>query len=207
LDFALKHRSALWPEAQILFYSVSARALEGAPLEVRTTGLILSRKIAETVDMGRRLQPDARRLVVFAGVSELDKDVTEETRKVLATRSEGLELEFLLGLPQAELLDRVKEPANSIVLFLLQARDREGRQYTSQKVARSISAASRAPVYGYVDSFMGEGIVGGVLLSYEEFGRMVGQRLLQLAAGAPVPALALSQAAASRMPGPWKDGR
>lgn len=192
LDFAVKHRSALWPDAKILFYSVSARVLEGTSLEDRTAGLILTRKIAETVDMARRLQPDAHRLVVIAGVSELDKDVTEEARKVLSARSDGLELEFLLGLPQGELVDRVtQEPTSSIVLFLLQVRDREGRQYTSQNVVRKISAASKAPVYGYVDSFLGEGIVGGVLLSYEELGRMIAQRLLQFAAGAPVPTLAV----------------
>jgi signal transduction histidine kinase len=191
LDFAIRHRSAMWPDAQILFYSVSARAIESTALGDRTAGLTLPRKIAETVDLARRLQPDARRLVVIAGVSELDKDVTEEARKVLPARSEGLELEFLLGLPQTELLDRVaQEPASSIVLFLLQIRDREGRQYASRDVVRSIAAASGAPVYGYVDSFLGEGIVGGMLISYDDLGRMIAQRLLQFAAGAPVPVLA-----------------
>lgn len=37
---------------------------------------------------------------MIAGISDLDKDVTEEARKVLSERSEGLELHFLLGLPR-----------------------------------------------------------------------------------------------------------
>ena len=176
LEFAIKHRDEFWPNARILFYSVSARVLAGIPLGDHVVGLMLPRGIAATVDLARRLQPDARRLLVIAGVSELDKDVVEDAREVLAARPEQLETEYLLGLPQAELVDRLaQEPASSIVLLLFRIRDREGRPYIPRDLARAISAVSSAPVYGYIDIYLGEGIAGGMLLSYEDLGRMIAE--------------------------------
>ena len=68
---------------------------------------------------------------------------------MLAGRAQTAEVEFLLGLSQPELMDRVKrEAADTIVLYLAQFRDRDGRPYMPREVLRAISAVSPAPIYG-----------------------------------------------------------
>ena len=85
------------------------------------------------------------------GCPKYDKDIANEARKALATLPELLKVEYVLGLPQTELMELMaREPASSIVLYLTQFRDREGRPYTSRDVLRAMSAVSPAPIYSFV---------------------------------------------------------
>ena len=146
LDFANRYGSDLWPGAQILFHSVPNYLLDGLALSERTKGVREGRDIGRTVDLARRLQPGAQRILVLAGVSDYDKDFADEARRVLAARNETAETRYLVGLPQPELVEIIaREPASIIVLYLTQFRDREGRPYTPREVLRAISAESTAP--------------------------------------------------------------
>ena len=146
LDFANRYGSDLWPGAQILFHSVPNYLLDGLALSERTKGVREGRDIGRTVDLARRLQPGAQRILVLTGVSDYDKDFADEARRVLAARNETAETRYLVGLPQPELVEIIaREPASTIVLYLAQFRDRVGRPYTPREVLRAISAESTAP--------------------------------------------------------------
>lgn len=189
LVFATKHRNELWPGAQLLFHSVSASALEGISLPERTFGVMEHRSIGRTVDLARRLQPNAQRIVVVGGVSDYDNDIVAETRAVLAARPDLPQTHYLIGLPQTELVELIaKEPATSIVLYLSQFRDRDGNPYPPRDVMRAMSTVSSAPVYGLYETMLGYGLAAGVVESFGALGRLVAERLVQLAAGTPIPA-------------------
>jgi signal transduction histidine kinase len=146
LDFANRYGSDLWPGAQILFHSVPNYLLDGLALSERTKGVREGRDIGRTVDLARRLQPGAQRILVLAGVSDYDKDFADEARRVLAARNETAETRYLVGLPQPELVEIIaREPASTIVLYLAQFRDRVGQPYTPREVLRAISAESTTP--------------------------------------------------------------
>lgn len=146
LDFANRYGSDLWPGAQILFHSVPNYLLDGLALSERTRGVREGRDIGRTVDLARRLQPGAQRILVLAGVSDYDKDFADEARRVLAARNETAETRYLIGLPQPELVEIIaREPASTIVLYLAQFRDRVGQPYTPREVLRAISAESTTP--------------------------------------------------------------
>ena len=93
---------------------------------------------------------------------------------MLANGRMALPFEFLIGLPVPELVSRLAaEPADTIVLYLAQFRDRVGRPYTPREVLRAISARSGAPVYGIVETYLGFGMVAGIAESYAERGRLI----------------------------------
>jgi signal transduction histidine kinase len=192
LDFVNDHGKELWPDARIVFHGVSARTLENTVLPPHVTGVVAREDLGGTLDLARRLQPQARRILVIAGVSDIDQYLIDETRRVLAGRPQTAEVKFLLGLPQRELVERVKrEAADTIILYLAQFRDRDGRPYTPREVLRAISAVSPAPIYGPSETFVGYGTAGGVVESFEDRGRIVAERILAVSAGeSPTPALA-----------------
>jgi signal transduction histidine kinase len=191
LDFVIDHGQELWPGASVVFHGISARKLENAALPARTTGVVTREDVRGTLDLAQRLQPHARRILVIAGVAEVDQHLTEETRKVLAMQPQTAEVEYLIGLSEPELLERVKrEAADAIVLYLAEYRDRHGRPYTPRDLARAIGAVSPAPVYGLYETYVGQyGIAAGAVDSYADRGRIVAGLVLQMAAGAsPTPA-------------------
>jgi signal transduction histidine kinase len=132
------------------------------------------------------LQPDAGRIVVVSGVAEVDRRAEQQAREALAGLLERVPVEFLSGLPLPELEARVAtEPPDSIVMYLAQFRDRDGRPYEPHDVLRAIVKTSRAPVYGAAESLLGLGAVAGSVASYESRGRLVGEQVRRALAGGP----------------------
>jgi PAS domain S-box-containing protein len=89
----------------------------------------------------------------------------------------------LSDLPMDRIRDRVAAlPPNSAVLYAMLAMDAAGVPYELEKALASVRAAANAPVFGVFGSQLGQGIVGGPLLSLEDSARQAAQtgvRLLQ----------------------------
>ena len=84
------------------------------------------------------------------------------------------------------------ESPDTIAIYLSQFRDRDGRPYTPREVVRAISAGSRAPVYGVVETYLGFGMVAGFAESYVERGRLIAELIHEsLADGLPASDRAL----------------
>ena len=177
----------MWPDAWVFFHGVPQQAVQAIEFDVRMAGVVTRRTVDKTIELARRLQPNARRLLVVAGEAEPEKEAVEGARGASA----GLpEVEFSFGLPLPELVQRVaQEPADGIVVYYAHSRDREGRPYVPRDVLRAVAAASRAPVYGTFETYLGEGIAAGVVETYTNRGRLVAERLIQLAAGETIPVL------------------
>ena len=74
-------------------------------------------------------------------------------------------------------------PADTIVLYLAFSGDGSGRTYAPADVVRSIAVASAAPVYGVLETYLGQGIVGGAFPSFEAHGKLAGEVALRVLAG------------------------
>lgn len=196
LEFFERHGERLWPGARLVYVGFPGEVIRPAELPANTTGVVTHLDIEGTIDLARRLQPDARRILVVSGVSDLDRRAEQLARQALSMKAGNATAEYLSGLPLPELTARVaSEPANSIVLYLAQFRDRDGRPYTPREVLRSISAKSVAPVYSVAETYVGFGMVAGSMESYADKGRLIGEQVhAALADGRADPSRALLEA-------------
>jgi signal transduction histidine kinase len=186
LDFFKRHHERLWPGARVVFETFPGEVLDPAALPIDATGLVSSQDVRGTIDVARRLQPGARRILVVSGASDMDKSMEQQAREALEGIAQPATVEFLSGLPLPQLVARVAaEPADTIVVYLAQFRDRDGRPYTPREVLRAISNASIAPVYGIAETYLGFGAAAGSMESYEDRGRLVAEQVKAALAGAP----------------------
>jgi len=96
----------------------------------------------------------------------------------------------LTKLSMEETLTRVGAlPLDTIVLYAAISSDGEGRSFVPREALLSISRASSAPVFGLYDSFMGYGIVGGRLVSWEQLGREAAEMALRIMRGEPAASI------------------
>ena len=192
-EFYNRHGAKLWPGARLVYSGWPGEALESSELPTGATAVVTRQEVAETISLARRLQPDARRVVIISGASDLDRRNEHLVRESLAKMLDGLPAEFLIGLPVPDLVTRLAaEPSNTIAIYLSQFRDRDGRPYTPREVLRAISAGSGAPVYGIVETYLGFGMVAGIAESYTERGRLIAELIHQsLAGGSPAADRAL----------------
>jgi signal transduction histidine kinase len=127
-----------------------------------------------------------------SGVSPWDRELEDRARQTVPTVAGAAAVEFLTGLPQVELLDRVaKEPADTIILFLSEFRDRDGRPYLPRELLRAMSEVSAAPIYGLFETYVGSGVAAGSMEFYADRGRVVAQLVRDTVEGKP-PAQAIS---------------
>jgi signal transduction histidine kinase len=186
LDFFVRHGERLWPGARVVFVGFLDDKFKPSALPPGASAVMSILDVPGTIDIARRLQPGAGRIVVVSGVAEVDRRAEQQARKALATLHERVQVEFLSGLPLPELVVRVAaEPPDSIVMYLAQFRDRDGQPYEPHEVLRAIVNTSRAPVYGAAESMLGLGAVAGSVASYETRGRLIGEQVRRALAGGP----------------------
>ena len=191
LKFLLRYGDDIFPGVPIVFCGADAADLQGISLPQRVTGLLVERAFAPTIDVLLRLQPETRHIVVVGGTSAFDTHLMGQARKQFQPFEQRVTFEYLTGLPKNDLLARVSRlPAQSVVVFVTLFRDGTGRTYVPHDVVAEISAAANAPVYVFMDQYLGRGAVGGHLYSVEQHGTSAGEvgvRILQGETPAHIP--------------------
>ena len=188
LDFFRRRGEQLWPGARLVFHGIPDPAEETVSIPPGAVGIVNRDDIGGTIDIARRLQPTARRILVIVGLGPGDQQVERRVRRLAPTVAGTATMEFLSGLPLPELLARVaSEPADTIIMYLTQFLDRDGRPYRPPDVAQAISSVSAAPVYGLYETYISRGVAAGSMASYEDRGRLVGQLVRETLAGTRNP--------------------
>jgi PAS domain S-box-containing protein len=200
LNLMLQRRAWLFPDTPVVFSRIRQESELLTKLPPSVTGITSRLNPVPTAELAFRLQPDAQQLVVVTGTSGIDREWEQAARRSLHSYENKVQVNYLAGLPMAELLRQVRElPSNTIVLYLSVARDGTGQDFFPRDVAKQVAEAANAPVYGVYDPFIGTGIVGGYIERLQEMGREVGRLGLRVLAGEKPETLASrpSQSAAN----------
>ena len=172
LNFAVGDLRAVLPNVPLVFALCAAPQTSPATLPPNVTGrLASSSRFEPTVDMARRLQPDAEGIVVIGGAGTNDSVSVRAAVAAAHSLRDTLPLTVLQGLPLHELLHRVREiPRRSIVLFANYRQDGLGEAFEPLDVVGSIARATTAPMYAQLFSYVGEGVVGGSMMRFADEG-------------------------------------
>jgi signal transduction histidine kinase len=199
LRFMMKARTDdLYPHVPVIHAAVFMSALRSmTPLPTGITGVPIELEHFATIEQVLRWQPEARRVVIVTGASPQDREWEQQIRNG-ADRFRGrATFEFLAGLPNSVVLERVHTlRSDSVVYTTGYLQDGDRRNFIPRETVEGIAAASSVPVYGSFDTFIGTGIVGGVMPSFEGIGRQAGQSALAQIEGTAADSLPLAE----RMP-------
>ena len=199
LEYVLERQDALFTGTPVVFAGIDREAFSGRALPAHVTGVFLKRTFAPSVELALRLHPDAGHLVFVAGTSEFDRRLLADAQAELHPYEEKIAITYLTSLAMPDLLARLSRlPPRSLVLYSTLFRDGAGTAFVPHEVAQRISEASSAPVYGFIDQFLGLGIVGGHLYSLQAHGEEAARLTLRVLAGASPAELPPVEPAASR---------
>lgn len=191
LHFATEQLETFLPRVPVVFALTVENIIELAKLPSNVTGRLIPLPFASMLSMARRLQPDARQVVIVGGVAAIDSFAVSTATRAVALLHEKLDVVILRGLAYDSLLVKLRRlPSDAIVLLAYFRQDQRGQIFGPGEIMSSIARASAAPVYGYSRVSLGDGIVGGALISHADegvnTGRLVG-RILRLPKGSPLP--------------------
>jgi PAS domain S-box-containing protein len=184
LDFALEHRGELFPDVPIVYCSVDQREVQARTLPPDIIGVPIRMDLAATLDLALKLHPDTRHVFVVAGRAPFDVFWEAEARRTFRPYEGRLEFVFLTGLSMDDLLGRVANlPERSIVYYLNIFQDGTGVTFVPADALERLAGRANAPIYSHVGSYLGRGIVGGRVFSFETEGKHAARLGLRILAG------------------------
>ena len=197
LDFLLRHGETLFPGVPIVFCGVDASTIKGKALGPNVTGVLVSRTFSPTLEAALRLQPDTRHVFVVGGNATFDRYLEDFVRRDLQPFEGRVAIEYLFGLSMDEWLKRLAAlPARSAILYTSVFSDGAGQPFVPHEAVSTIAAAANAPVYVFVDQFVGLGPVGGNVYSVEMHATQAAAMGLKLLQGVPVASLPIREVGA-----------
>ncbi|QGY39497.1 ATPase [Pseudodesulfovibrio cashew] len=183
-NFVLRHHHDLFLDAPMVFCGVNDFDLPKRPDFTNATGVLEFTDIASTIRAALSLQPGLKRLYVVCDDTTSGKIGRGHVERTLPDFRDRLDVTWLDDKSLAELRgDLAKLPPDSAVLLVMYNRDRLGNWFTYAEVARVLSQASTAPIYGMWDFFLDKGILGGMITSGAKQGELAARKALRILDG------------------------
>ena len=187
VDFLLAERRALFPEVPVIAAVITrsdAENLERSPARRFVTGTIGGDNITGLMDAALRLRPKTKRVALIAGTAPSDTSMEQIFRIGLRPYAGKIGLIDLTKLSLEETLSRVGSlPPDTVIFYASMFRDGVGKVFVPPEALSLIARASKVPVFGLPDSYLGFGIVGGRLVSFKEHGREAAALALRVMEG------------------------
>ena len=185
--FLIEYRDMIAPGVPVVFSDVTRATYEALRLPPDITAVINEIDLGKTLELAERLQPGVRRLVVISGSDSVDGRWRETARKAIEAHNPKLEAAYWFDIPYDKLLADVSRlPSDTIVMYLTFFSDSEGKRLIPKEVAAAIAKASSAPVYGFFETYLGTGIVGGYTDTYQSIGTTTADVALEILSGTNV---------------------
>jgi len=148
------------------------------------TGVVEAFDIPNTLRIALKLHPGATKVFVINDRTTTGLANRKILTGILPEFQDRAEFEFLEDFDMSGLLEKVHSlPPQSIILLMSFNRDRAGQVFDYNESVSLISQAANVPIYGVWDFYLGKGIVGGMLTSGLDQGRIAAQMALRIIAG------------------------
>ena len=184
LRFLVKHRGELFSDTPIVYEITDQGRIADLNLGSNVTGVSGRIEVTPTLDLALRFHPQTQRVVVVAGNASIDQGLLAVAQREFRAYEGRAAFTYLTGLSPEEVRQRLAVlPDKTIVIFLSFNADSLGKAHSNPEVISLLASTSTAPIYGSSETFLGYGIVGGRLLSFEALGLSAGQIGLRILRG------------------------
>ena len=182
--FVLRERSSLFRDTPVL-YGLTLRNAFDPTREVPDASVVFVRfDPAGTLRMARAAYPSARRALVIGGMAPVERAWQQSIEEDLRGFDPAFPITFDFESPLDTMVRRVSGlPPDSLVLFTSMIRD--GANVPSRPIdaLRTLSEATRVPMFGLASVHLGHGIAGGVLLDFDRHAADLAARTVQMLEG------------------------
>ncbi len=191
LIFSAEYLRTHFPDVPILYGNTFDPIVDYDGLPANVTGRRQVLGFVETLELAKRLQPDAERVVLIGGSSPLDSVLFNTAVRDLQPHLDRMRLATLQDWTYPTLLRTVRHfPARTIVILSSFRRDLAGYVFSSGDLIASLTNNSSAPVYGVARNWVKDGVVGGAVLDFPTEGSETARLLesvLRRKPGTPLP--------------------
>ena len=201
LRFALEHQHELFSQQPIVFTGVNNLDLARSQNDNQfVTGVVEAVSMQDTLELMVRLHPELNRIIALVdGMPSGQADLQTYYRLGAEIGSVKLTHLSLEDLSFAELATRLKSlDKDSAVLLLSAYRDKTGRTLSFHKSLKLITEHLARPLYHLWHHGIGDGILGGKVISHRAQGESAANLVAQILAGRSVADIEVEETSPNR---------
>jgi signal transduction histidine kinase len=167
--FAMRHRAQLFTSTPLLIAATDARAFGESALTSQDAVAPVAIDSARHIEHILQVLPDTTDIVVALGDSPLERFWTGELRRTFERFAGRVTIHWLNELSAGEMVQRVANlPPRHAIYYATVRVDAHGAPQEGDQVLQQFFKVAKAPIFTYIDSQFGQGILGGPLLSTGE---------------------------------------
>jgi hypothetical protein len=186
--FVQKYRDQFFPSIPLVIGGPEQRVINFAKLTSNDAPIAVALDFKSWIDNVLQVLPDTTHIAWVLGASPLERFWAEEFRRTSQPFTDRVSFEYFNDLSFEEMLKRIsKLPPHSAAFFVDLRVDAAGVPLDRESVLPKLRAATNAPIFSYVDNYLGQGIVGGPMMSSHELGRRMAEAAVRILKG-EVPA-------------------
>ena len=182
--FVQRYRPKLFPSTPLIIGAPEQRAINYGMLTPNDAPVAVALDFKKWIESILQVLPDTTHIAWAVGASPLERFWTEEFRRTSQPFTDRISFEWFNDLRFEEMLKRVSElPPHSAVFHVDLRVDAAGVPLDRDQVLPRLRQATNAPIFSYIDSYLGLGIVGGPMLSSEAVGRRMAEAAVRILSG------------------------
>ena len=164
--FTNRYRERLFPDVPVLHVAFDDRLLREAAPGANDAMVPVQVDYVARIEEVLRLLPETEEVVIVIGGSPIERFWREQLGRDLARFENRVHLEWLDGQSLDQMRSRISAlPRRAAVFFVFLLVDGAGVPYRLDEALKKLRASSSVPVFGLFESQLGQGIVGGRLIS------------------------------------------
>lgn len=192
LDFATQHQITLFPEVPLFFMGINdyARA-ETAARDPWITGVIESFSLKETLELGLTFNPNAKKIIAL--VDGTSTGIGDQNQfYVLESEFSNIVFEHISAADYTfeemkQMLQNISD--DSVLLYMTLFEDAAGNQMSISQAVTYLTENTHVPVYRASIGGVGDGLLGGKMVSYHNQGAYAAQMAIDYFNGASLSAM------------------
>jgi hypothetical protein len=182
--FVQRYRSQLFPSTPLLITGTDQRTFSDVPLTADDTAVAVTVDLTKFIENILQVLPDTTHIAWAIGVSPSEQFWTEKLRRVSQPFTNRVTFEWFNELSLEDMLKRAAVlPPHSAIFYADVRVDAAGVPYEQDRVLAGLRETTNAPIFGYLDGYLGRGIVGGPLISTQDLGRRAAAVALRILGG------------------------
>jgi signal transduction histidine kinase len=182
--FVQKYRPTFFPTTPLVIGAPEQRAINYSTLTSNDAPVAVTLDFKKWIENILKVLPDTTHIAWVVGASPLERFWTDEFRRTSQPFTDRISFEWFNDLRFEDMLKRAsKLPPHSAMFYVDLRVDAAGVPLDRDLVLPKLREAANAPIFSYIDSYLGSGIVGGPMLSSEEVGRRMAVAAVRILGG------------------------
>ncbi len=185
LRFMIESHESFFQGTPVIFCGTTEEMIGELKLDPNFTGVWGVAQPEKTLLAALKLRPDTEHVVVVGGRNAFDQYLENLARQSFRKYESKLDFTYLTDLDMPTLLTRLRQlPRHTIIYYTSLMEDAAGSHFVdaAQSVPLVVGAAN-APIFAVDDVDLGEGTVGGYLISWVIDGQVAAKMAVRVLSG------------------------